>query len=156
MKKMMATLLMAALLICCTGCTKAYSDEAPTLYITLGDQVIEKKGMIENYKRRTLPFLKMEEQIFCYPFALEGDQIPIELNGDAISLRFDEEPKAMWMQYYKDGDVSESHTTEAMKIEPNGEEWPLKKGKNTYELFATWENAVSGRLARYVFCIVSE
>ena len=156
MKKMMATLLMAALLICSTGCTKAYSDEAPTLYITLGDQVIEKKGMIENYKRRTLPFLKMEEQIFCYPFALEGDQIPIELNGDMVSFRFDEEPKAMWMQYYKDGDVSESHTTEAMKIEPNGDEWPLQKGKNTYELFATWENAISGRTARYVFCIEAE
>lgn len=153
MKKVMAVLLLAAFLFSCAGCVKAYSDQAPTLYVTLGDQVIEKKGMIEEYERMRFPFFQKEAQIFCYPFALEGDRIPMEFKGDAISFRFDEEPKTMWLQYYKDGDVSKSHITEPQAIEPNGDEWPLQSGKNTYELFVTWENSISSRSARYVFCI---
>ena len=156
MKRLLAIILIFTLLFSCAGCVKAYTDQAPTLYITMGEREIERKGMIENYQRRTLPFLKMEEVIFCYPFAMEGDIIPIEFDGDALSFRFDEEPKAMWLQYYKEGDVSEGHITEAQAIKPNDDAWPLQRGKNIYELFATWENAVSGRTARYVFCIVTE
>lgn len=154
MKRLFVLFLIFILLFSCTGCVKAYTDQAPTLYMTMGEREIERKGMIENYQRRTLPFLEMEEEIFCNPFAMEGDIIPIEFDGDALSFRFDEAPKAMWLQYYKEGDVSEGHIAEPQPIEPTDNAWPLQKGKNIYELFATWENAFSGRTARYVFCIV--
>ncbi|MBQ9952752.1 MAG: hypothetical protein IJO92_00260 [Clostridia bacterium] len=159
MKKMMATLLMAALLICCTGCTKTYSDEAPTLYITLGDQVYEQQGDVSNYSKKDLFSWSEMEMLATLVSPLDRKYTPIHTQEKVVSFRIDEKPDSMSLRYYEGEMLGKNHDDadiESLHIEPNGEKWPLQEGGNIYELCVSWENEVSSRTALYCFYVVAE
>ncbi len=157
MKKVFAILSMMALLISCTGCVKAYTDQAPILYITLGDQVYEQKGDVSSYSKKDLFSWSETEMLASLVSPLDREYTPIHTQEKFVSFRIDEKPKSMSLKYYKGEALGKSYADfESMLIEPDGDQWPLQKGENIYELCVSWKNGVSSRNARYCFYIVAE
>ena len=146
MKKTIAILMLGVLLFSCAGCI--YANEAPTLYIRLGDQTIEQSGTVFNYNKKGLFYSTEELSSLVSPTDL--DYTPIRAQAETISFELDEKPKKMSLCYYKVEPISEFEST---LIEPSGNEWPLQEDENIYELIVTWENMVSSRVARYTFYI---
>ena len=160
MKKVFAILLMIALLVSSTGCVKAYSDQAPILYITLGDQVYEQKGDVSSYSKKDLFSWSEMEMLATLVSPLDREYTPIHTQEKFVSFRVDEKPKSMSLYYYEGKALDKTYADiidiESMLIEPNGDQWPLQKGENIYELSVSWKNGVSSRNARYCFYIVAE
>lgn len=181
MKKIAVFLLITMLLLACSGCAnpdmeqkaflwtepvsdqlaslwdEPYSDQAPVLKITLGEQSFEVQGSVSNYSKKNLLMGTTEEFLASLVSPLDREYTPIHTQEKFVSFWIDEKPKSMSLKYYKGEALGKSYADfESMLIEPDGDQWPLQKGENIYELWVTWENAVSSRTAQYCFYIVAE
>ena len=183
MKKIAVFILIIMLLLACGGCAnphieqkaflwtepvsdqlaslwdEPYSDQAPVLKINLGEQSFEVQGSVSHYSKKNLLTGSVEEMFASLVSPLDRKYTPIHTQEKFVSFRIDEKPKSMSLRYYEGEMLGKNHAdadVESMQIEPNGEKWPLQEGENIYELWVTWENAVSSRTAQYCFYIVAE
>ena len=152
MKKLCGIVLLVAMLIALSGC--AYSDNAPTLFIQIGDQVIKKDGAVTDWEKTNILTGSTESVIAEMVFPTQLEYEPICSTAEMMSFSFEEEPKSISLSYYSGKDIGKDiYEVQAKSIKAKGENWPLQDGANIYVVNARWENAISKRSARYCFYI---
>ena len=181
MKKIAVFILIIMFLLACGGCAnphieqkaflwtepvsdqlaslwdEPYSDQAPVLKITFGEQSFEVQGSVSNYSKKNLLTGTTEEFLASLVSPLDRQYSPIHTKETVASFQWEEEPKSMSLKCYDGDALGKSHTeVKSSQIKAEGDRWPLKEGENLYELWVTWENAVSSRTAQYCFYIVAE
>ena len=181
MKKIAVFLLIIMLSLACGGCAnphieqkaflwtepvsdqlaslwdEPYSDQAPELKINLGEQSIEVQGDVSDYSKKNLLMGTTEEFLASLISPLDRQYAPIHTKERFASFQLEEEPKSMSLKCYKGDALGKTYAeVEPLQIKAEGDQWPLQEGENIYELWVTWENAVSSRTAQYCFYIVAE